>query len=230
MNLADYKAPPKGLFLFRMLGPAIFAFLVGYVVMGFVSLSSEIRDNYRANAAYIPSLGAGPDSVMGSASHQFKQITYRLSNIPDVCFPGRAVNDFQRSQCNTFWNHTVIDTLLGAIPFVVVLVSLLIAYDLFLGLHRKSLRLLERGKADLSGIVTNPPEAPNDIFGWWYGFRSIAVQLPSKAQIRVYMPLAAPVPLPAQTLALFNVGNQLGTPRYVALLYAPHMAVIDGSK
>jgi hypothetical protein len=40
------------------------------------------------------------------------------------------------------------------------------------------------------------------------------------------MPLGAPVPLPGQTLAVFDGGKK----RHVGVLYAPHLAVVSGSR
>jgi hypothetical protein len=106
----------------------------------------------------------------------------------------------------------------------------MVALDLLAGFYRRSRKKVDSGQAAFKGTVTQPPEAPNDFFGWFFCLRAISLQLPNKKQVKVYQPLEAPLPLPGQEFAVYDGGSHFGQKRHLGQLYAPHLAIVSGSR
>jgi hypothetical protein len=221
MAVTPFHDAPKKLFLTRMLGgPAVAAFAAGWLVLGIVSEAPQFAQA-RGPAA--------EGSLFRSAGQTVGSFLSKISRMPEVCWSGDTVNEFQGKQCERYWNDLYVAGGLSAIPFVAVGLLMLMGLDQLNGLYRRSRRKVESGKATFGGTVTSPAVAANDIFGWFFCFRAVAVQLSNKTQVKVYMPLSVPVPLPGQAVAVFEAGRVFGTKRYVAILYAPHVAVVRGA-
>ena len=67
-------------------------------------------------------------------------------------------------------------------------------------------------------------------FRWLFCFRAISVELANKQQVTVLLPNDSLLPQPGQTFAVYAVGKRFGHERYTAQLYAPHVAVVAGSR
>ncbi len=164
-----------------------------------------------------------------AAMSHFHQWSYSISNIPQVCWSGNAVSDFQRTQCQDFWIQLGWSTLFAFLPLGFVLLFLKLGLDSMQIRYKKARKLIEKGSAIAKGVVTQPAVAPNDRFGWFFCLRSISIELPNKSQIVVYMPLDDAIPLPGETLAVFDWGEHFGKKRLIGTLYAPHLAILSGS-
>jgi hypothetical protein len=220
------------------------AFVLGFMVMGGVASSpdsstalGQMLGTTPAAAARLPASSAlvPPEPMLSSnplvaATLHWKQVLSYWFGYPSICWGDNAVNDFQRSQCVDFHDRLITGTLIALIPTGVALLFLFLAVEQLSGFYRRSRKTIDKGKALFAGVVTNPAEAPNDFFGRTFCMRAISVQLSNKKQMNVYLPLTAPVPLPGQTLAVFDGGKVLGAKRYIATLYAPHLAVVSGSR
>jgi hypothetical protein len=186
--------------------------------VGIVANSSEFQQS-RGPATVIPFWQAS----FNVSGEFFSHITH----IPDVCY-GNAVNDFQSGQCEQFWSDVRRDGVLVFAPFILVGLFISIGLESLSKLYKRAQKKAEKGKSSLGGTVTHPPEAPGDIFSWFFCLRSTMIQLPDKQQVKVYVPVEAPSPTPGQTLVAFDMGNILGTKRHVAMLYSPHVVVVRG--
>jgi len=225
-----------------MAAPAAGAFAFGFLIMGILTSSPDTGQALGqligpGGASRLPASSAllPPDPMLSSnpvaaAGIHWKQTLSYWFQFPTACWGDNAVNDFQRSQCADFYNRLTTSTILALIPSAAALIFLLLALDKLNGFYRRSRKTIDKGKALFAGMVTEPAEAPNDLFGRTFCLRAISVQLSNKQQMSVYLPLNAPVPLPGQTLAVFEGGKFFGAKRYIATLYAPHLAVVSGSR
>jgi hypothetical protein len=184
-----------------------------------------------ANSPAFQEPNKGPSSVVPfwEASWMHYQIVgASLGKIPQVCWSGNAVNDFQKSQCEEFWSNFLKLAGLAVAPFAFVWLFVFFGIDRISKTYQKAQKKAEKGKAVFGGVVTNPPDAPADLFSWFYCFRTVTVQLSDKTQVTVYAALETPAPLPGETLVAFDVGTVFGERRHVAMLYAPHVAIVRG--
>ncbi len=230
--MTPYHEVPVAQFRSRMMVPLVGVMAVGYLVMAGVATSPMIRGDGRQPAAVIMQSSwtvEGPPITAG-----FKLIARvldQLMHFPGACMPGATpASDFQARQCEIFNARLLVEAAVASIPLAMALIAWMIAKDMLLSFYKRCRKVVEKGQALYSGTVTKPPEAPNDWFGRLFCLRRIAIELPTKAQTTVYMPLEAPVPLPGQTLAVFDGGKAFGAKRQVAILYAPHLAIVGGSR
>jgi hypothetical protein len=162
---------------------------------------------------------------VASTSH-YKETLGHLLNIPESCWPGNAVSEFQTHQCELFWNKLTSSVLLDLFPLIITIGFLLWGIGSMSQVYRRVRKQLDHSSAQFSGIVTQPPEASEDLFSWCFCFRPVAIQLANGHQVKVYVPLADPAPRAGETLAIFAAGIWWGKKRYVGMLYAPHVSVV----
>lgn len=229
--LTPFHEVPRSRFLRRMFAPALGVFGVGMIVMGLLATSPEIQPARKPSSSIIPAPRVQVRGDVMTAS--LLQMVYTVDSwiqIPQVCWNGNTVNDFQKTQCNEYWDRAFRSAGVSSIPVVLVAVFLMIGLDQLNMLYRRSRKTITKGQAWNAGTVTQPAEAPQDFFGWAFCLRPIMVQLQDKekTQLKVYIPMEASIPLPGQTLAIFEGGVWMGSKRYVGLLYAPHLAVVAG--
>jgi hypothetical protein len=164
-----YKQVPQSTILTRWLGPAVAAFLVGLPIMGGLAGSDEV-------VAMTKGSGRVPTAIVGAkyeaygppyqaAFQHFEQVLNYATHIPEVCWDGNSVNDFQRLQCEDFWNRLVVGAGVAVTPFLLAGLLLLLAFDSARGFYRRAAKRIDEGKALFAGTVTQPPEARNDAFG-----------------------------------------------------------------
>ncbi len=203
-----------------MIGPGIVILIFFFLCVGVVANSPEFQQHN------------GPAIVKPfwvSAFKHYNQVFSSLFHVPEVCLPGRAVNDFQVHQCNQFWDQLAKSGGLAVTPFFILAIVVFLGMDQLKGIYKKVQNKANKGKAALSGTVTHPAEAPGDLFSWFFCLRPVMVQLPNKSQIKVYVPLESILPTPGQTMAIFEPIMVLGEKRHFAIIYAPHVAVVRGT-
>lgn len=177
-----------------------------------------------------PPRGPAAEVALIQRSYQvYARFVGRLFTLPQVCWSGNTVNDFQRKQCDEFWSELALRGAVAAIPFGVALLVLLMGREQITTFYRRSRKRVDAGQADAGGVVTDPAQAAGDRFSWFFGLRVITIQLADKTQLRVYLPENAPIPQPGQKLAAFKVGKLLGAPRHIGVIYAPHLAIVRGA-
>lgn len=220
MAVTPFDEVPKNQFITRMIGPSIGIWIIGWLCVGLIANSPSFQEA-KGPAAVLP---------MWEASAQHYHTLFKaFSEAPSVCWSGSEVNDFQKTQCNRFWEIFFKFGALGLLPFGGVGLFYYIGLETIAGTFRKVRKKIKTGKVALSGVVTQPPDAPSDTFSWLYCVKPITVQLANKTQMTVYISLDAPDVRPGQTMVLFEAGKILGEKRYLAMLYAPHVAVIKGA-
>jgi hypothetical protein len=221
VGITPFNRVPKARFLLRLIPPAGAVFAVGYVIVGIMANQPMFQPS-NILAAELPPLRM--------ASQVYSSFIHDVTHIPEVCQTGDTVNSFQKRQCDEFWERLMMRAGLVAVPFVLFILFIMIGLDSTVGAYRFARKKVEKGKAVFSGIVTDPAQAPNDMFGWFYCLRAISVQLENKTQMTVYVTKDMPVPMPGQTLAVFDGNSYLGKKRHFAVVYAPHVAVISGGR
>jgi hypothetical protein len=202
-----------------MAGPAAGVFGVAFLVMGVLANSPDFAPS-RAPSASVP--------PVAMAFQTYTKLLYDSTHVPEVCWNGDTVSSHQENQCKDFWAALATRALLAAGPIAVAVIFLMVGLDQLKGFYRKSRKKVEKAQALFAGTVTDPPEAPNDAFGWFYCLRAVSLELKNKTQMKVYLPIDAPDPMPGQTFAVFDGGKAFGAKRHIGVLYAPHLAVVSG--
>ena len=220
MANSPFRDIPAIEFILKMAAPAVGIGILGFMFMG-VAANSGFIDAPKGPVA-VPSFFEASLNVYRSTGEI-------LSARPPGCVLGDTVSDFQRSQCSQFWSSLLQTGGLAAVPFIFSLFFILFNLSNFKGLYEATTRSVEKGKAGFGGKVTAPAEAPGDLFSWYYCLQPVAVQLSNQAQITVYMSSTHPIPLPGETLAVYESGDHFGKKSYLAVVYAPHIAVVKGA-
>jgi hypothetical protein len=203
-----------------MIAPSVGLFIFFILCVGVAANSPSFQEQ------------SGPSAVLPFWEASFKHYQTFFSTLfqlPSVCWSGNAVNEFQKHQCDDFWQSLMKSGGLGVSPLILVGLIGWMSLENISGLYRRAQKKVEKGKVAFGGVVTNPPDAPTDLFSWFYCFRPVTVQLTNKTQITVYVSLDSPPPLPGETLAVFEMGRIFGEKRHVAMLYAPHVVVVRGA-
>ena len=200
--------------------PCALVFVFFFFCVGVVATSVEFQNSQ------VPA--AVPPFWIASFNH-YREVFSNVSQIPEVCWSGSAVNDFQVHQCDQYWGHLLKSGGLALASFVLVALFLFLSLDNLNGTYKRARKRAEKGKAAFGGTVTNPAEGPGDIFSWFYCLRPVMVELQDKRQLKVYVPLEFSAPTPGQTLAVFEEISSFGEKRRLAVLYAPHVAVVRGA-
>jgi hypothetical protein len=229
-NRSRYFQPPKlsdGLRRFGVL--AVVAYFAGFYLMGVVASGDSMK---KTTAKQIP-LSPAPFSIQGAplelAQGVHSLLWHYATHVPEQCSDSsRAVNDFQRIQCGEFWDRLSELGWVSSIPFLFAAIFLFLALDRVRQQFQKARRRINQGKSTGLGIVTDPAEASADRISWWYGVQPITVQVADGKQVVAYLPPEAHVPPPGEKVALYDWGKMGGQKRFFAVLYAPHVAVLQG--
>ena len=204
----------------RVSTPSAILLVILFFSVGIVANSPEFQQS------------SGPSAVIPfwEATFNHYDATFdKLTNLPMICIYGEKVNDFQQVQCDRDLSELAKYLGLALSPFGIVGLALFLMESSFAGLYRATRKKVAVGKAKFGGTVTNPPRAPGDLFSWFYCLTPIMVELPSKHQIKVYISSQEALPMAGETLAAFEAGYHFGQKRFVAVVYAPHVAVVRGS-
>jgi len=208
---------------------AVFAYFIGFCIMGVLTLDS---DTQKVATISIP-ISPAPFSIQGSVLEAAKSlhllVWHYLTHVPESCWEGdKVINSYQQMQCVQFWNRLVSLGGIAAIPFAIAFGFFFVSIN---GVRRKFLLARKRiasGKSLGLGVVLDPSEAPSDRLSWWYGVQPIYVQGSDGKKLIAYLPPESPVPPPGEKVTLYSFGKKNGNIRYFAILYAPHVAVVHG--
>ena len=223
---------PKGRFLGMIQAPGAAILALALLLAGLFSNHPYFHDvkvkslgeglESPGQIEFVSPVTAAIDLVAGTLGH--------VVHFPEVCLPGRAVNEFQTKQCATFEERLERRAVLAAVPLILYVLFVWYALGWIEGVYRRGARALDEKKAKFGGVITDPAEAPGDLFSRLTGLRPIGVQVKAGAQIAIYLHADDPIPMPGQTFAIFELGQALGAMRYTGILYAPHLAVISASR
>lgn len=200
--------PPLLRFIFRLLVPSLCFFSLTLL------LAKAIMPHQ-----FIDQANRLPSSLTSSPiAYWFKA--------PQACLEQNIQNEFQKKQCNEYWLRATIAVLIVAAPIAATALFIIISLDMFRTFHQRIRRRIEKGKTLKIGMVTNPPNAPNDWFGWLCCMRTVIVEFSDHTQIRVYVSYNSEAPTPGQNMAIYEVPGVFGIKTYFALHYTPHMSVM----
>lgn len=225
-----YFRPPRFSEGLRRFGPlAVLAYFVGFLIMGVVASDSGFQKNLNKRIPVSPA----PFSLGASALEAAKGVHllgwHYATHVPEPCADeGRAVNAFQKAQCGEFWDRLSLIGWVSSIPFLLAGGFLFLSWDGVRQRYRRARNRIQKGRSTGLGVVTDPPEGAPDRESWWYGLQPITVQVADGKQIVAYLPPEAPVPPPGEKVALYEWGKVAGKARFFAVLYAPHVAVLQG--
>lgn len=212
-----------------MLVPLGVAFFAAVVAMGVVADPKTFRPQPVESAAgIVREIPSDVREMSQSGLNHWRSVLFFATHVPEVCWSDNAVNDFQRRQCDEFWERLGMGALLSLLPFGAVWLVWASALGSFQGFYRTARKRVEAAKPVAGGVVTDPAQAPGDLFSRFYCLRPIGVQLTDGRQVKVYLPLDSPMPLPGVKMAVFEPISALGEPRHLGQVYAPHVAVVAG--
>ena len=152
---------------------------------------------------------------------------FHLVHIPDGCM-GRILNEFQAQQCELFWWELFRESLLLIVPIILVVGMIGMSLNEVTRLYKQVQRRIQKKKSAFVGVVTDPSGAPGDLLSWFYCLRPTILQLENLQQVRVYIPLEAPPPIPGEKFVAFEIATQGPKKQYAAMLYTPHVAIVRG--
>jgi hypothetical protein len=174
-------------------------------------------------------------SVLAAVAVKFLLPQYALRaelfQIPELCWPGVAQSEFNQQKCGEFWSRRGMEALIAAAPFWLALVFAWMRVDAAHRTYRRIRRLLRDEKAVQLAVVSRPPEAWIDAYGWFHGFQSVAVDWADGSRGKVYLPPRTPLPLPGEKVAWVELeagSAQQSKHRRAGFLYAPHIAIVRG--
>jgi hypothetical protein len=212
-----FENPPKSQFLLRLILPAVPILFVAFLMVGAVARNPKLQP--RGLASQLPpSLGIDRAlSFYGGVGHEW-------AAIPDQCW-GRPDSEFQQGRCEDTWAHLLQVSGVALLPIGVLLAFALFALDSFKLTYRRIRKRISEAQYGVKATVTRPARVRGDPYAWFYCFHCISVQLQDKTQLRVYLSPHENIPFPGDTVAIFKLGRFFGKKRYMATLYAPHVAV-----
>ncbi len=231
LQLRFFRAPGLGSLIQRFLLPVMLAYFAGFFGMGKLALQPSLRE---AASKHIP-ISPAPHGIQGpelQAARDVQSLAWHyLTHVPESCGegPGRAVNDYQRLQCKDFWDRLERIGWIAAIPFGVAGLVFFVFFDGVRLRFSRARKRLASGESPGRAIVTEPALAPMDFVSWWLGVTPITVQGAGEKQLVVYLPPEMPLPDPGSQVTLYEWGKIAGKNRYFAVLYAPHLAVLQGT-
>lgn len=230
MSTRIFKQIPWKNILRRSIGPAIAAYLIGFMLMGVLAVKPYFLKKAETHVPISPIPFAVSGSAFEAASLHHRLVWYYLNHTPEVCSgESVAVNDFQRAQCSAFWDRVTTLGALAFLPFALAGVLLFFVFDLASMRYKKAHTLIRGGKAQSIAVVTEPAIAPGDFYSWLLCLQTITVEVSPGKQLRVYLPWDESIPTPGSRFAVFNWGETFGAKRYAGILYAPHISVVQGS-
>lgn len=230
-HLRFFKPPGLGGLIQRFLLPVLLAYFAGFAAMGRLALQPQLRE---AASKHIP-ISPAPHGIQGpelQAARDLQSLAWHyLTHVPESCGEGtgRAVNDFQRIQCKDFWDRLEKIGWVASIPFGAAGLVFFLFFDGVRLRFKKARKRLSSAESPGRAIVTEPALAPMDFVSWWMGVTPITVQGAAEKQLVVYLPPEMPLPDPGSQVTLYEWGKIAGKNRYFAVLYAPHLAVLQGT-
>ena len=219
MAVNPFENPPRHRFLVRLIFPAVPLLYLAYVMVGFVAIDSSLRPR-----------GPAADASVGFAARSadfYKGLGREWARIPDACW-GRPDSDFQRGRCDETWGHLWKVTSLGLLPLGVLIAFGLFGLDSLKLTYKRIRKKIGEAQYGVKATVTRPARVRGDPYAWFYCFHCISVELQDRTQLRVYLSPHENIPFPGDTVAIFKLGHFFGRKRYMATLYAPHVAVVSG--
>ncbi|MCM2279564.1 MAG: hypothetical protein NDJ89_15925 [Oligoflexia bacterium] len=225
MKRNPFQSIPNARFFLRIGAPAAGVFFLGAIAMGVFARAPEVRAHLPPSRDPQAFASGRPLRV---ALAQFRDFRLAVAAVPEPCWSGEVKSDFQAGQCAEGWRKLGVSALVTASPLLLAALFAFLTWDSLQLTYRRLRKRVEKGMGAFTARVTEPAELSNDLFGYFYCMRAISVQLGSGHQARVYVPLKAAIPAPGEKVAVIDAGWVLGRKRYVAMTYAPHVAVVSG--
>jgi hypothetical protein len=186
---------------------------------------------------FINDLGIGKTgrhlSVLTTGLRFYSELFFSLSHLPQACVGGGTVNTLQVRQCEDFWFLLMVRGALSFIPFVVSSMVYKFGFFNLRRVYQRARSKASLGKPDLTAKVIATESSAGgetgDLFGWYFGFQTVVVESPNKQRLTVYLSAETGEPRLGETLLVFEIGMIWAQTRRVAVLYAPHIAVVRGA-
>ncbi len=171
--------------------------------------------------------------VLQAARQNFEHFVHYARHIPEVCWEGNQVNEFQVRQCQDFWYRLSASGVFVMGPLLLGLLVLLGLRSSVGGFYFQARRKVAARRALYSGTVVDTKQlnlkSSRDFFAYLYGLTPVVVQLKNRDLKRVYLGPDSTAPEPGQTLAVFQGGRVWGADRPVAIAFNPQVVTVTMS-
>jgi len=210
--------------------PGVVTYFFGFLIMGWLALDAGTQAVASRHIPISPAPHSIRPPVLQAGRDLHSVVWHYLTHEPESCSDrgAHAVNDYQRTQCKEYWSRLETLGWIASLPFVLAGIVLFVLIDGVRLRYRRARKRISAGKSIGRGIVTDPPESPADALSWWTGTQPITVQGAVGRQMTVYLPPEMPLPAPGTQVTLYEWGKFGGKPVHFAVLYAPHLAVLQG--
>jgi hypothetical protein len=224
-----FNVVPRTRFITNLIGPAVGVFVISVIAMGIIAdPQTFVPKPVKSTGVVHAELPRDLQTATRGGINHWRTIFFFATHVPEVCWGDNAVNDFQKGQCDEFWNHLAMGGALCLLPFAATWLFMQISMGSLSTVYRRGRKRVDSGKVMAVGVVTSPARAPADFFSRFYCMQPISVQLQSGKQLKVYLAEDASEPSPGMTMAIFEPLSIMGEARHFAVLYAPHVAVVSG--
>ncbi len=166
------------------------------------------------------------------ASRQnFEHFMNYAFHIPEVCWEGNQVNEFQERQCQDFWYRLSSSAVFVVGPCLLALVLLLLVRSRAYAFYRRACKKIDSKHALYSGKVIDARglqvRSRRDLFTFLFAVDPVVVQLADRKLERVYVSKGTAGVAPGQTLAVFDGGQVFGAMRPLGVVFHPHVVKIS---
>lgn len=234
IQIRYFKMPGAGWLARRFTLPILLAYFAGFFAMGWLALEPDFQ---AATQKHIP-ISPSPHSIRGPALQAGRDlhalVWHYLTHEPEGCMDrgASAANDYQRQQCREYTARLEKLGWLASLPFLMAGLAAFVLVDGLRMRYGRARRAIREGRSIGRGIVTDPPEAPADWLSWSTGTRPVTLQGAGGHQLTAYLPPEMEMPAAGTQLSLYKWGFSGvfsgSKPVHFAVLYAPHLAVLEG--
>lgn len=165
-----------------------------------------------------------------AARQNFEHFVNYAFHIPEVCWEGNQVNEFQVRQCQDFWYRFTASSVFVLGPLLLALALLFALRARVHAFYWQAHRKVTARRALYAGTIvdTVPLEVKGrvDFFAYFFGLSPRIVQLQNRELKRVYLSRDSGSVSAGQTLAVFDGGRVFGKERPVAIPFSPQVVTV----
>ncbi len=153
----------------------------------------------------------------------------RFTEASSKCVRGTVLSDFEKQDCNYKLKQLLIMGAVGAIPWGLTAVFLMLGLDVLVEVYRRTRKKILKKDIYALGQVLNRPDLEEDRWCWFLCMRVIRVEVKkTKEKINAYIPLDMDIPQPGTEMALYQFkGLKIF---YTAAPHTPHIAIVAGER
>jgi len=203
--------------------------MLGFYLSGMAVMDESLFENERFIGREDYKTFTEMDSTIGRAATHFKLTLKDWAAPPEGCRDDEpSMGDTRNAQCSAFQSRLFKRFMIVCMPLWYAILTWVLLFLWAKVLYANAASAARVLKHNELVRVTQPPEAPLDPFSWVSGCHAISVQRQNGEQWTVYTAGNTASPLAGERLAVFMFSVPLVGKRRMGILYAPHMAIVQG--